>query len=850
MDLFPDLVFTQSQCSCYRICEQYEPELLKRIAARVKEGRWESVASSWVEGDRNLVGAESLARHLLESRRYMQEIFSLSPEEIPIDWAPDTFGFAATTPMFLAQGGIRYVYLHRPGARTQPKPGLFWWVAPDGSRVLARNDMVSTYVGAPEPRKILESLSRMRAECGLRATMLLYGFGDHGGAPNIRFMRMLEAVRRWPIFPEIRCSTAREFFEMAEKDAGRRVPEIHGELNPEFTGCYTSQSLIKRCNRYAEKRMQDVEAVLAVSDALAGYGGNREAVREGWRRTLFTHFHDILPGSGVHDTRTYTHAQFQETMATTSREETLALRALCGRVNTGMLAAAPAPDAPPDPADHYSGFAAGAGMGVAAGSLSQADDSDERGGRVCVAFNPTPWPRDEVVEAVVWDDLYGRLGQPGARPPFSVLDSTGNAVGAQVLEFSEYHGHHFARIAFPLRVPPLGWTTVAIHETEGPCGPHGRAAHLVAAHHCRYSMNERGPVGLENDRVRIVLDPGTGGIARLTDKTSGVDLVAAEGSPPNLLEFIVEHNPHMTSWLVGHNGVPESPRVTAVKMPLAGPHKASVEFSLSLRESEFVLGYELRSGDPTLYLRVAGTWFQRGTRQTGVPALRAVIPTALSDVRLRCEIPCGAISRGLRNGEEEPALRWACISGRAGGKKAGLLFMTDSKHGYSLAGSVLRLSLIRSSHDPDPLPEIGSHDIRMALRPVVGRLADVEAVRMAECFEREIKLLHTVAHEGPLPPEACLVAAEPRGKVAVAAVKRAEDETPSLVLRLFTTEPSAVHARLTFNTKLLGRLVSAGVVDTMERSADGKASVRVTGSSVKVCVPRSGMVSVRVSFRR
>jgi alpha-mannosidase len=852
MDMFPDMKFTQSQCSCYRICEQYEPELLREIAAMVKAGRWESVASSWVEGDRNLAGAESLARHLLESRRYMREVFDLSPEDIKVDWSPDTFGFAATTPMFLAQGGIRYVYLHRPGDRTQPKVGLFWWVAPDGSRVLVRNDMRLTYVGAPEPRRIVESTVRMETECGLPASLLVYGFGDHGGAPNIRYMRQLETVRRWPIFPEVRYSTAREFFEKAERMAGGRLPEVRSELNPEFTGCYTSQSLIKRCNRYSEKRLQDVEAALVASDSLAGHSGNADSLRQCWRRTLLAHFHDILPGSGVHDTRTYTHGQFQDTMAATSREETLALRALAGRIDTAVVGGRVPGHGSSSPSDGHTGFAAGAGMGVANGSASQADNTGGRGGRVCVAFNPTPWPRDEVVEMLVWDDLYGTLGEPRARPGFRVTDASGRTVTAQAMEFREYYGHHYARIAFPLRVPAMGWTTAFLSEIEREHGLKGGVSHIAQAHHCSYSMNERAPVGMENEYVRVVFDPSTGGITRLTDKKSGVDLVAAGAEAHNPLELVVEQNIHMTSWIVGHNGPPERPRVTAMRMPLAGPHKASVEFSLAVRESELVLAYELRAGDPALYMRIDGTWFQRGSKAAGVPSLRAVFPTALKGAELRCEIPYGAISRGLKNGEEEPALRWASISGRAAkGKRAGLLLMNDSKHGHSIAGNALRLSLIRSSIDPDPLPEIGRHDIRLALRPFVGEMADAEAIRAAECFEREVKLFNTAPHEGNLPAEAGLVTVEPGAKVVLSAVKRAEDESGALVLRVFTTEPRAVEARLGFNTKLLGRLVSAGVVDTMERPA-GKGAKKpvVAGSAVKVRIPARGMVNVRVAFRR
>ncbi len=45
---YPDFTFSQSQASVYRIVEEYAPELLSAIRARVREGRWEVSASTWV----------------------------------------------------------------------------------------------------------------------------------------------------------------------------------------------------------------------------------------------------------------------------------------------------------------------------------------------------------------------------------------------------------------------------------------------------------------------------------------------------------------------------------------------------------------------------------------------------------------------------------------------------------------------------------------------------------------------------------------------------------------------------------------------------------------------------------
>ena len=73
MDEYPQFHFSQSQASVYRIVEEFDPEMMAAIRARIAEGRWEVTASSWVEQDKNMPSTESMARHVLYTKRYLQE---------------------------------------------------------------------------------------------------------------------------------------------------------------------------------------------------------------------------------------------------------------------------------------------------------------------------------------------------------------------------------------------------------------------------------------------------------------------------------------------------------------------------------------------------------------------------------------------------------------------------------------------------------------------------------------------------------------------------------------------------------------------------------------------------------
>jgi len=85
MKEYPQFTFSHSQASTYRIVEKHDPEMLAEIKARVKEGRWEVTASTWVEADKNMPNGESLARHALYTKRYLSDLLGVDPDDLSLD---------------------------------------------------------------------------------------------------------------------------------------------------------------------------------------------------------------------------------------------------------------------------------------------------------------------------------------------------------------------------------------------------------------------------------------------------------------------------------------------------------------------------------------------------------------------------------------------------------------------------------------------------------------------------------------------------------------------------------------------------------------------------------------------
>jgi alpha-mannosidase len=75
-----------------------------------------------------------------------------------------------------------------------------------------------------------------------------------------------------------------------------------GELYLEYhRGTYTSQAAVKRANRKAEFLLQAGEQASTLANLLMGASYPREQITKAWEVTLLNQFHDIIPGSSIHE---------------------------------------------------------------------------------------------------------------------------------------------------------------------------------------------------------------------------------------------------------------------------------------------------------------------------------------------------------------------------------------------------------------------------------------------------------------------------------------------------------------------------------------------------------------------
>ncbi len=822
MDEFPDFVYSQSQASTYRLIEKYNPEMFQQIKHRIAEGRWEVTASQWVEGDKNMAGGESLSRHLLYTREYMEQRFGLKPEDVTVAFEPDTFGHPATLPTLLARGGVRHYY-HCRGSHG---PHLYWWIGPDGSRLLTFND-VTWYMCAIRPQ-IVKPMIEFSLSTGLRQMPVLYGVGDHGGGPTRRDLRRIGELNTWPVFPQVRCAALREFFEYAEQNA-IRLPEVVGERNFVFTGCYTSQARQKWANRHGENLLYAAEAAALLGHRLAGVPYPQQNLDEAWRGHLFNQFHDILPGSGVRETRHYTLGQAQETQAAAAMARTCALRALAEHIDTESLRRSftPKGETPDD-------TALGAGVGFASGSGDESAFSAAAAGeQALMIWNPLPYPRREVIEATLWDVKLNKdslVMTTEGLPPCRV----------QVLEEGRYWGHTFVRVAFPIEVPALGYRAVCISDRLAELGlDAAEVGDPWAGMLGNWRKIMPDDFVLENEWLRAQLDPASGGLISLVDRRNGREWVP-QGDLSGILQYSIEGHIGMTAWVIG-------PFLTQqdlidggmLKQIHGGPYVRTFRWTRTVSNSKLELDITLRQGMPHLDFRLRVDWREIGS-PAGIPNLRVRFPLAAQEAQARYEIPYGSILRSLNSGEEVVAQRWADVGEADGG---GVTLVNTSKYGHSLEQGTLSLTLMRASIDPDPLPDLGEHLIEYALVPHPAGWSVGQAMQAAEQINIPLVVSSCGFHSGDLPSSAALVSVEPTN-VRLGTIKQSQCGR-AMVLRLVEVEGCSTEARVTLTAGLLPVGVSAIETDTLERPLEANGA-RLEGNCLTVQMPAYGVSTVRV----
>ncbi len=317
MEMFPEYIFLQTQPQLYAYVKEDFPEIYEAIKKRVEEGRWEADGGMWVEADCNLTSGESLTRQLLLGSRFLKEEFGKDVEYL---WLPDVFGYSWALPQILKKSGIDMFMTTKISWNqfNRMPHDTFRWKGMDGTEVLTHfittpepwNEPGSwfyTYNGLLTP-KTVKGVWEAYSEKEMNKELLIsYGYGDGGGGVNRDLLEARRRIDKIPGLPYLKTSTAGEYFRNLKETVKNTDQYVHtwdGELYLEYhRGTYTSQAYNKRMNRKMELLYRRAEWLTAMGAAAAGDLGKaaQEKLTQGWKLILTNQFHDIIPGSSIHE---------------------------------------------------------------------------------------------------------------------------------------------------------------------------------------------------------------------------------------------------------------------------------------------------------------------------------------------------------------------------------------------------------------------------------------------------------------------------------------------------------------------------------------------------------------------
>lgn len=671
---FPALTFGHTSPALYEWMEENRPELFADIKDAVKANKWEILGGMWIEPETNLVSGESLIRQLLYGQQYYQAKFG---EICQVAWLPDSFGFTWQLPQIYKQCGIEYFVtgkLHWNDSNKFPL-GCFWWESPDGTQLLTLMSPPNvTGVMDTNPITMTNYAVDWEVQTGLQDIFWLPGVGDHGGGPT---RDMLEVAQKWnssPFFPEIKCSKSIDYLERITKDdvITNNFPIWNEELYLELhRGCYTVHADQKKYNRYGERLLYEAELWSTLATVICPNSFNSQGLSEkpqqlieiAWKKILFNQFHDILPGTSIPEVFVDANNDWESAIAIGEKVLHNALIAIASHI---QLPKPPQLDAQP-----------------------------------IIVFNSLNWKRSQPV--TVEDERF-----TASDLAFRIIDLQGTEVASRTDQKTSTL-HFLAQ-----DIPGVGYSLYWLCYQQVP---------VTTAS----SANTDEVYQLENQYLKVIINPLTGNIDSIVDQKNQREILAGQG---NELQAFEDQGQYWDAWNIDPDY--EQKQLPPTKLESISWVESGISQSIrvvrKLNQSTFTQDYILETDSPILKISNQVDW-----QETHV-MVKTAFPLKLQSDYITYEIPCGTIARTTKPQTPEEkakwevsALNWADLTDQE--QNYGVSLLNDCKYGYDAKPNQLRLTLLRAPIWPDPTSDRGIHHFTYAIYPHQGDWRSAQTVQ-------------------------------------------------------------------------------------------------------------------------
>jgi len=614
----------------------------------------------------------------------------------------------------------------------------------------------------------------------------------------------------------------------------RRVPKPMGGRIHLYSDVLSTRTRMKRANARAEIALQRQAEPWAALAWVLGREYPGTQLDTAWKLLLRGHAHDSIAGTGVDD--------IEQDMLHRLRQVTNISRGLTRRSLEHLQL--------------------------------QVDNSDAAPEDVLLTvFNPSPYPRSEVITAAV--DLpegsgyeHVSLRAPGRpepvpiqivsrKPHHSVVNHAGNATAMMTCDRAVVHFE-------AAEVPGFGYATYHLDRE-----PYAARGGLVC-----------GPNAMENEDLRVDIN-GDGTLRVLHRGTDtvfdGLHYFEDGGEAGNAWMHV---EPALDSVITSRGGA------ARIGLEEDGPLLARYRIEVTM---DVPAGLEENGGDPWQRLDGGENASSRTdeTRKLAITSwvtlrkgagavdlvtrfdnpcknhrLRALFPTRLNAATCHVESAFDVVEREIEHGPDSPwaeavkptfpMQRFVDVSHG----DVGLAVINDGLREYevtadadrSIAMTLLRafeVSLTTVSYRWEAHPEmlgsqcLGAHEFRYAVYPHAWNWDEAEVYREAERLMLPMEPAQAGPHGGSLPKRHGFLSLEPANLI-LSAVKRAEDGE-GLVVRLFNPTGAHICGRLT-----LDRSVASAAALTLEETQP--EPLATDGKSVTVEAAPKQIATVSVCF--
>jgi alpha-mannosidase len=479
----------------YEFMAEKFPEVTERLKKYLADGKVELIGGTYGQPMGTSISGESNVRQIVMGRQVIQT----------------TFGYAMATfleeeefthpqiPQLASLAGFQYASLAqldtwgRAGCPRQDVNAL-WWKGIDGTAIacVPKNALFGY---SPDLKKLAAS-DDFRKLAGL-GKPLIFAWEEFGWESPEK-PAYLTSPDKYRALEQVEFVTLREYLDKYGSQMKETVYVPMDGWNKSLTWGLGGDQV-----RILDRKIDGLLLAAELFDGIAaalGYSSQADNLEKAWRDLLASQSHDV----GLCE-----YSRWQgDRMAPFDRIEDKH-NFTWGAIGYNHL----------DAAQKQGEAVLGAALGHLAG---RADTQTDRGeNRAAVVFNPHAWPRTGLAPT-------GRIYPmpPGSRGVI-VKDRTGQPVPSQIVKSTTDGDGRLvvAEVDFLARdVPAAGYDTYFLEFTSEPASAPSFGNGLIV---------DEPNLTMENEFLRVSLDPTTGGVASLRAKTSGEEMLdsAAGGFP-------------------------------------------------------------------------------------------------------------------------------------------------------------------------------------------------------------------------------------------------------------------------------------------------------------------------------